>query len=652
MSIGPRMRTIGTFMAVSVLACVLGIRPVEAQVNCQEILTRLLTSTPWEMGPGQAEQLTNFYNTYCHGGGAGLQSLPPQSVCPLNTTYCSNTNQCCNPGFYCSRYGCTPDGAIECGSYYCKRGQACASDGKCMMAGDVDCGNGKTCPAEHICTNDGCLSRKAARVCSSGSYCNEDEVCTAKGTCLSNASPRICHDGRICGDGTVCSADNMCISRASGRVCSDGRYCEDGSICTADNACLSAKSDRVCTNGKSYCSEGFYCGASGKCMRVGSIECGNHACLPGFYCGSNDVCMQEGADDCGGGHYCPSGNVCVNGDKCMLRGNTACGDHSCGAGFYCGSKNSCMATGAVDCGNGRSCPNGTECRGGGECLTTTQLEARTKQEQASLLKQQMEHEEVRRRLEADEKQTTSSSAECETAYEMIVDFGVPRQHWAPECPGGIRPKGSPTPIPGTLIPSTGRPVPFNPEGPIKGGTPPGTSVPAESKKLNSNMVDTRFLAPIIPPKAPTRDVFTGISINASAGVFNQMEGRSSPEPDLRYLPIANPEINLGVVTAVGAVLAAVRGPGAAVGSMERTDKYLGLYGDVADGLKTANDIAEHKGTVIIANDFAADSWDLFNAAVLPDASPVVSEGAAIVEQHLTTGAEAALSNVIYDEYYK
>lgn len=65
---------------------------------------------------------------------------PPPSLCPVGTSYCGNSNQCCNPGFYCSHYGCTPEGAVECGGHYCNPGQQCSRSGGCIPVGSVDCG--------------------------------------------------------------------------------------------------------------------------------------------------------------------------------------------------------------------------------------------------------------------------------------------------------------------------------------------------------------------------------------------------------------------------------------------------------------------------------------------------------------------------------
>ena len=60
-------------------------------------------------------------------------------VCPEGTTCCGT--MCCNEGYYCSKYGCTPYGAVDCGRSYCLPGQQCSVGGSCIPAGTVDCGS-------------------------------------------------------------------------------------------------------------------------------------------------------------------------------------------------------------------------------------------------------------------------------------------------------------------------------------------------------------------------------------------------------------------------------------------------------------------------------------------------------------------------------
>ena len=124
--------------------------------DCQQVLNELLSSGPGALGPDQAGGLASWYNQNCHGGG---QSEPQQPMCPAGTTYCSNANLCCGSDQYCSRYGCTPIGAIECGNYYCNPGQLCSRGGGCHPQGTIDCGN-YYCQEDERCGSGfrGCLS--------------------------------------------------------------------------------------------------------------------------------------------------------------------------------------------------------------------------------------------------------------------------------------------------------------------------------------------------------------------------------------------------------------------------------------------------------------------------------------------------------------
>jgi hypothetical protein len=81
----------------------------------------------------------------------GCQAHYQQPLCPAGTQYCGNSNQCCNPGFYCSHYGCTPQGAMECGNHYCNPGYQCSRNGGCIPQGKVDCGRGRYCPEGTVC---------------------------------------------------------------------------------------------------------------------------------------------------------------------------------------------------------------------------------------------------------------------------------------------------------------------------------------------------------------------------------------------------------------------------------------------------------------------------------------------------------------------
>lgn len=129
------------------------------------LLVLLFGSLAWpESAPAQWGSLCPPGSTPVPGGGGMMCQCPDGSfanygqacaqaapMCPQGTSYCSNARLCCNPGYYCSVYGCTPHGAVDCSGYYCNPGQQCGSARSCMPAGVVDCGQGRHCPAGRVC---------------------------------------------------------------------------------------------------------------------------------------------------------------------------------------------------------------------------------------------------------------------------------------------------------------------------------------------------------------------------------------------------------------------------------------------------------------------------------------------------------------------
>jgi len=188
--------------------------------------------------------------------GCASQSAAPQPLCPAGTSYCADSNQCCNAGFYCSRYGCTPVGAVECGSHYCNPGQQCSRSGGCLPAGSVDCG------------------------------------------------PYYCQPGQRCASGHV-----ACLSQTDADC---GSYhCSAGSKC-ASGGCI-PQSATDCGN-KASCNNGLKCSRDGKsCLTQDAVDCGSHSCAAGTKCGTNNQCLARDAVDCGAGRSCPAGNVCLQG---------------------------------------------------------------------------------------------------------------------------------------------------------------------------------------------------------------------------------------------------------------------------------------------------------------------------------------------------
>jgi hypothetical protein len=235
------------------------------------ILAVLLLMSIWPSG-GQAQMFECPPGSVNVSGGGGIMCQCPdgsfasiygcaaqqqqQPLCPVGTQYCGNSNQCCNNGFYCSHYGCTPVGAIECGGHYCNPGQQCSRSGGCQPAGVVDCGP---------------------------YYCQPSQRCASgHRACLSQT-------------------DIDCGSYS----CSSGNKCSSGG-CIAQNA-------TDCGN-KTFCSNGLKCSRDGKsCLAQDAVDCGSHSCAAGMKCGSSNQCLAHDAVDCGGGKSCPTGNLCLRG---------------------------------------------------------------------------------------------------------------------------------------------------------------------------------------------------------------------------------------------------------------------------------------------------------------------------------------------------
>lgn len=94
---------------------------------------------------------------WCDGGGRSQSGnvvwCSNGKYCQPGQTCCGNS--CCSSGSQCTRFGCTPYGAIDCGSYYCNPGDKCSRGGGCIRADVVDCGDGRTCPAGTVCIHRG-----------------------------------------------------------------------------------------------------------------------------------------------------------------------------------------------------------------------------------------------------------------------------------------------------------------------------------------------------------------------------------------------------------------------------------------------------------------------------------------------------------------
>jgi hypothetical protein len=301
--------------------------------------------------PPPSVNVTSGYAIECRcpdGSLAGLYTGCPSSqpehhepLCPSGTNYCADSNQCCNAGFYCSHYGCTPVGAVECGTHFCQPGQQCTSSGRCMPAGAVDCG-----PHSSI-------------------YCNSGSKCSSDGKrCLALNEVDCGHYS--------CPAGHRCAGRFQGCLAPGDVDCGSYS-CRAGNKCSSAgciSQNAVDCGNKTSCGAGLKCSRDHKhCFPREAVDCGTFSCNAGMRCGSGNQCLAASAVDCGGGRSCQAGNKCSSGGGCIPSGAIDCGHGvSCPAGQRCASGKQCLAKGDVDCGNGTSCGSGEKCTKSGNCI--------------------------------------------------------------------------------------------------------------------------------------------------------------------------------------------------------------------------------------------------------------------------------------------
>ncbi len=276
-------------------------------------------------------------------GPAAPQPAPapaPQSVCPYGTQECGN--YCCNPGFYCSKYGCVQQGAIDCGGWACPPETSCSRNkfNTCIQSGYTECSSGGSCGPGLRCTANG-------------------QSCMPRGnTECGNHS---------CGPGYYCGSQDSCLAQGA-TDCGNGRACPNGQKCSRDGS---------------------------RCLDDRATECGDHACEAGYFCGSQNSCLAQGTTDCGNGKSCPAGKKCSqDGKHCFDTSIVDCGSYFCNAGNKCGSGARCLASGDVDCG-GRSCSAGYICRPGGSCASREEIV----KEQA-IEKQRKRDEAARRTLAA------------------------------------------------------------------------------------------------------------------------------------------------------------------------------------------------------------------------------------------------------------
>lgn len=196
---------------------------------------------------------------------SNVNRCPNGGTCQLNQTCCGN--MCCGSGSYCSIYGCTPNGAIQCGNGFCNPGLQCTRNGRCIPAGTIDCGNW------------------------------------------------YCQPGQRCG-----SSHNNCLNE--GETDCGSYTCRSGYKCSS-SGCIDE--DAVDCGNKTFCRAGTKCSRGGKkCLEPDAVDCGSYSCNVGWKCGSGNQCIQRDAVDCGGGRSCPAGHLCLRGGaECMTRAEIA-----------------------------------------------------------------------------------------------------------------------------------------------------------------------------------------------------------------------------------------------------------------------------------------------------------------------------------------
>ena len=379
-----------------------------------------------------------------------------------------------------------------------------------------------------------------------------------------------------------------------------------------------------CCTGNSYCSEFG-------CVPPGTVSCGNYACGPGSKCSSSGSCISEDAVDCGNGSHCPEGNYCAQDSQhCFSIGSIDCGSYSCPAGNKCASGRSCIDMSAVDCGNGRYCAEGHQCARNG-CVEKGTVDCGN--------------------------YTCGPGSKCASGNRCIdrgdADCGTGRSCPAPRlC--------------------------------VRGGAECLTAADLEERRIQEQLrrLATRFdqptshsssstqkspEAPLKLPKGPIGQIESP-SIQSSPStqpaknphVFEKLAGpavvKFQGEPPQDILTLPHPDEYHANAVAVGTaeIIGYIRaGKSGALKTGEAVGKVVGIYGAIADGQKTLNDLAQKKDQVTIAHDVERDMWDIINAASpLKKLKPMTSVGAEIAEKKATAAAEGYLTDLLYEAIYK
>ena len=185
----------------------------------------IFPSWSWSAGPcppgSRAIAVNGGYMCRCPDGTWASYGVPCARQ-QENVVWCSQTaycqqgqtccgDRCCSRGSYCSKYGCTPDGAVDCGTGYCNPGQKCASGNRCIDQGADDCGDRRSCGPGFKCAGESnCVVDEA--YCGPECHCKPGYKASQfiKG-CVSKESVD-CGYGYSCDSGLVCVGKRECIT--------------------------------------------------------------------------------------------------------------------------------------------------------------------------------------------------------------------------------------------------------------------------------------------------------------------------------------------------------------------------------------------------------------------------------------------------------
>lgn len=178
-----------------------------------------------------ARDVGGFWQAYCPTAQPQYQPTPTPIGscgswnCPLGT-HCSlktygvclaaGDTECasggiCSAGYQCNSRStkCIPVDNAECGDSSCRPGYYCGSRNACIAEGDIDCGNGGSCPSDKKCSRD-------------LKHCIPTDIV--------DCGDHFCNPGRKCGSGTQCLASDS-VDCGKGKSCTAGYVCRKGGGC-------------------------------------------------------------------------------------------------------------------------------------------------------------------------------------------------------------------------------------------------------------------------------------------------------------------------------------------------------------------------------------------------------------------------------------